>query len=143
MRFFKHIQKFFWRIRLAWKLSKDPRTIQQALKLQSLDIEQEQIQKQIANMDMQRLVATLVDDGSRKMKLDDPRQPLHVKFKSGEVIGSREADMILEESLVDFQYPSPFVDTSKHIEAQQRLDALNKKIRRDTPSFFPNGHPKR
>lgn len=125
---FKKISEFFTRLKILWKLSHYP-DIQSRLKQFYAVLEKESVEEQEWDEFRTSLaeslplaVQKLVPRGRHEMRDDDPRQPLHVKIKSGEIISSREADQILRESMRDFKLPQ---SGSKKL--RQRLEEHNDK----------------
>jgi hypothetical protein len=104
MKLLKNIYMFFSRLVAAWKISSNP-LVRRELKGTLARYERNKEYEALAE-GFPSLVDSLLPKSRHEMRHDDPRQPLHVKIKSGEIMTQEEADQILQESTQEFCIPN-------------------------------------
>lgn len=106
MGLFSKIGTFVRRFVFAWRYARDDHRLRWIMG----EVDKEIARKAaIAKLtpEVPVVVDKLLPAARHDLHIADTRQPLYVKIESGEIIGSREADQILEESRRDFQIPAP------------------------------------
>jgi len=117
--------RFFRRLKLAWKVFRDPSFLDVLLTFEKLQDEDREYYEFLAGLkkNVKGVTNSLLEGNPR----DKPKSTtVLLTMKSDSLLTPKEADQVVEESRIDYQIPSPHEPAAKKRMTEYQ-DKLNKK----------------